>query len=187
MTASYSRKTSFRRHAWGRHGTTLVVVVFALVVVGISAFLVQNRPQERPVVAAPSVLGSATAQTLTTATFSHQLPNTPSPVRIALLRDPASVGFYEDPKAYDLALDAWAEILVGAGAAVDRVTPAEAELGSSSVLVVAATPCLSADARRAMRTAGSRGRGVVFTGLTGVRDGGCQEIGYGLLAELVSA
>ncbi|MDQ3674882.1 MAG: polysaccharide deacetylase family protein, partial [Gemmatimonadota bacterium] len=89
--------------------------------------------------------------------------------------------------AYDLALDAWAEILAGAGAVVDRVSPAEARLASGSVLVVAAAPCLSADARRAMQTAGSRGRGVIFTGLTGVRDAGCRETGYGLLAELVSA
>lgn len=187
MTAPHLRKPSFRRRAWERHGTALVVVVFAIVVVGISAFLVQNRAPLGPVVAAPSVLGSATAQTLTTAMLSHRLPGAISPVRVALLRDPASIPFYENPKAYDLALDSWAEILVGAGALVDRVTPDEAALGASSVLVVAATPCLSTPARRAMQTAGSRGRGVIFTGLTGVRDAGCREIGYGLLAELVSA
>ena len=177
---------SFRRAVWERHGTAAAVVVLALVVVGISAFLVQNRPVVQPRVEAPSVLGSATAQMLTTATPSHKLPESRSPVRIALLRDPASIDFYEDPKAYDLALDAWAELLVGAGAVVDRVSPAEAALGSNPVLLVAATPCLSTEARRAMQTAGNRGRGVIFTGLTGVRDGGCREIGYGLLAELVN-
>jgi peptidoglycan/xylan/chitin deacetylase (PgdA/CDA1 family) len=178
---------SFRRAAWERHGTAALVVVLALVVIGISAFLVQTRPESQPPIEAPSVLGSATAQKLETATSSHKLPEAASAVRIALLRDPASIEFYEDPSAYDLALDSWAEFLVGAGAIVDRVSPAEAALGSSRVLLVAATPCLSTEGRRAMQTAGSHGRGVIFTGLTGVRDGGCREIGYGLLAELVNA
>jgi len=176
-----------RRAAWERHGGTLAVVLVAVVVVGISAFLVQERTLPRPVVATPSMLGSATAQMLTPAIRSPLLPNTGSPVRVALLRDPASVEFYEDPKAYDRALDLWAQMLSAAGATVDRVTPDAAELGAGSVLVVAATPCLSVPARRAMQTAGQRGRGVIFTGITGVRDGGCREIGYGLLAELVSA
>lgn len=175
------------RAAWERYGTVVALVFFALVVVGISASLVQNRPSLRAPVVAPSVLGSATAQTLTTATSSHQLPQSSAALRVALLRDPASAGFYEHSKAYDLALDSWAEMLAGSGAVVDRVSPKEAALSSSSVLVVAATPCLSTEARRAMQTAGSRGRGVIFTGLSGVRDGGCREIGYGLLAELVNA
>ena len=187
MTEMRVGSFSFRRAVWERHGTAAAVVVFALLVIGISAFLVQNRPAVQPRIEVPSVLGSVTAQKLTTTTPSPRLPQGGSPVRIALLRDPASIGFYEDPKAYDLVLDSWAEFLVGAGAMVDRVTPAEAALGSSPVLLVAATPCLSTEARRAMQTAGSRGRGVIFTGLTGVRDGGCREIGYGLLAELVNA
>ena len=187
MTKPRAGNASFHRAVWERHGTAAVVVVFALLVVGISAFLVQSRPVVKPRVEVPSVLGSVTAQKLTTATPSYRLPQDGSPMRIALLRDPASIDFYEDPRAYDLALDSWAEFLVGAGAMVDRVSPAEAALGTSPVLLVAATPCLSTEARRAMQTAGSRGRGVIFTGLTGVRDGRCREIGYGLLAELVNA
>jgi len=172
---------------WKRHGGTLGIVLVAVVVVCISAFLVQERTSPRPAVAAPSVLGSATAQTLTPAIRSPLLPGTGSPIRVALLRDPASARFYADPDAYDHALNAWEQLLSRAGATVERVTPEAADAGSSAVLVVAATPCLSPVARRAMQMAGQRGRGVIFTGITGVRDGGCREIGYGLLAELVSA
>lgn len=186
MSVSHLHGPSGRRGAWKRHGGTLGVVLVALVVVAISAFLVQERTAPRPVVTVPSVLGSATAQLLTPAIRSPLLPAN-WPVHVALLRDPASVEFYENPKAYDDALDSWERFLTGAGATVERVTPEMAEAGSSNVLVVAATPCLSPAARRAMRTAGQRGRGVIFTGITGVRDEGCREIGYGLLAELVSA
>jgi peptidoglycan/xylan/chitin deacetylase (PgdA/CDA1 family) len=36
-----------------------------------------------------------------------------------------------------------------------------------------------------MQSAARRGRGVIFTGLTGVRDGGCREVGFGLVASLL--
>lgn len=181
------RQTSQHRDESARHGRTLGIVLVALVVVGISAFLVQDRAAPRPAVPVPSVLGSATAQTLTPAIRSPLLPIHGDPVRVALLRDPASVEFYEDPKAYDQALDSWEEFLAGVGATVARVGPDAAESDQSDVLLVAAAPCLSPAARRAMQIAGQRGRGVIFTGITGVRDAGCREIGYGLLAELVSA
>jgi peptidoglycan/xylan/chitin deacetylase (PgdA/CDA1 family) len=78
-------------------------------------------------------------------------------------------------------------MLEGVGATVRRVSPDAADADPGSVLVVAATPCLSAPARRALQSAVRKGRGVIFTGLSGVRDGGCREAGFGLLADLAGA
>ena len=170
-----------------RRGGVLGVILFAIVVLGISVLLVRARPPLTQAEAAPSALGDATAAELSPITRPAQLPNGGAGVRVALLRDPASIPFFENADAYDRALDGWAELLAATGAEVTRVAPAEAERDAGTVLVAVATPCLSAPARRAMRAATNGGRGVIFTGLTGVRDGGCREVGYGLLAELASA
>ena len=168
-------------------GGALGIILFAVVVLGISVLLVRERPPLTETVAAPSALGDATAMELSPITRPARLPDGVARVRVALLRDPASASFSDDAKAYDRALDAWAAMLEETGAEVRRVTPAAASADSLSVLFVAATPCLSADARRAMQAATRSGRGIIFTGVSGVRDGNCREVGYGLVAELAGA
>ena len=158
-----------------------------MVVVGVSVLIVRARPSLSPAIAAPSALGDATVAELAPVTRSARLPHGTTRVQIALVRDPASVKFYDDPRAYDRMLTAWSEMLEATGAEVRRITPAAAEGDPSQVLAVVASPCLSAPARRAMQAAARRGRGVLFTGMTGVRDGGCREVGYGLIAELLGA
>ena len=158
-----------------RRGAVIGVVLFAIIVLGISVFLVRRRPPLSSVGRAPSALGDATAGTLIPITRSARLPVDGSKrVRVALVRDPASESYYESTAAYDRALEAWSALAEETGADVTWITPAAAERDASDVLIVAATPCLSNPARRAMLTSGSRGRGVIFTGLSGVRDGGCR-------------
>ena len=175
------------RSATRTRGGALGIILFAVVVLGISVLLVRARPPLTEAEAAPSALGDATAMELSPITRPARLPDAAIPVRVALLRDPASVSFSDDAQAYDRALDAWATLFQATGAEVRRVTPAVAASDRQSVLVVAATPCLSAEARRAMQAAVRSGRGLIFTGVSGVRDGGCREVGYGLLAELAGA
>ena len=182
-----ARRTSRRhRDARCRKGGVVGIVLFALIVLGVSALLVRARPTLSSAEPAPSVPGDETALTLTPITRSSRLPGEDGQrVRVALLRDPASAAYYEDAAEYDRALDAWTSMLDATGAIVHRIAPEAAATDSSAVLVVAAAPCLSSTARTAMRQARAGQRGVIFTGLTGVRDGGCREIGWGLLADLV--
>ena len=170
-----------------RRGGAIGIILFAIVVLGISVLLVRERPQLTRAEAAPSALGDATAAGLSPITRPALLPDGGARVRISLVRDPASQSYHDDPAAYDRALEGWAAILESTGAEVRRVAPSAAGDDAGSVLMVAATPCLSAPARRAMQAAARSGRGVIFTGMTGVRDGGCREVGYGLLAELAGA
>src|SRR5688500_7847587 len=171
-----------------RRGGVIGIVLFALVVLGISALLVRARPTLSSAEPAPSALGDETAIGLTPITRSARLPGGDrQPVRIALLRDPASATYYEDSLEYDRVLDAYASMLAATGAIVQRITPDAAASDTSAVLVVVAAPCLSNAARTAMRQVRARARGVIFTGMTGVRDGGCREIGWGLVADLVGA
>ena len=172
----------------GRSGGAAGVILFGVVVLGISVFLIRARPALTPAVAAPSTLGDATAATLIPITRSPLLPESSRPrVRVALVRDTASIGFFDNRTQYDRALNEWATMLEATGAEVRRIDASRAETDRSDVLVLAATPCLSAPARRAMQSSARRGRGVIFTGMTGVRDGGCREVGYGLLASLAGA
>ena len=172
----------------GRRGGAIGVILFGVVVLGISIALVRARPALTPAVAAPSALGDATAGDLIPITRPALLPTAGGrPVRVALVRDAASVPYFDDPREYDRALAAWATLLESTGAQVRRVAPSAAETDPSDVLAVVATPCLSAPARRAIQSATRHGRGVIFTGLTGTRDGGCREVGYGLIASLLEA
>ena len=187
MTGPLRRRMQ-RSAAAPRRGGIIGIVLFAVVVLGISALLVRARPTLSSAEPAPSALGDETAIGLTPITRSSRLPGGDRDgVRVALLRDPASESYYEDSLEYDRLLDGWASMLAATGATVQRITPDAVAADTSAVLVVAGAPCLSNAARAAMRQVGARPRGVIFTGLTGVRDGGCRHIGWGLVADLVGA
>lgn len=181
-----TRAVSSRRRRLGtpRRGGALGILLFALVVVGISFLLVRSKPTLSAAPDVEAARGDETAHQLVSITRPATLPNGAGRVRVALLRDPASAAWSDDPAAYDRSLDAWSTAIAATGAEVHRITPEAAEGDRSAVIVAAATPCLSAPARRALQTASRRGSGVIFTGMTGVRDGGCRDVGYGLLAEL---
>lgn len=110
----------------------------------------------------------------------------PAPARVSLVRDPASVGYYDDTAAYDRELSRWREELEAVGATVTLRAPA-ALAAVREPLVVPGAPCLSPETRAALRDAAAHGRGVVVTWMTGTRDGGCRSVGWGFLAELTGA
>ena len=167
-----------------RMRATLAWVAIAAVVLLLSLLLVRRTPavageRDEPAAYAASrgVLG------LTPVLPASRLP---APARITLVRDPASVGYYEDTTAYDRELARWREELEAVGATVTMRAPA-ALAGIRDPLVVPAAPCLSPATRAALRDAAARGRGVVVTWMTGTRDGGCRAVGWGFLAELTGA
>jgi len=111
-----------------------------------------------------------------------------APVRVAILRDPASDSYYDSRATMDSVVGAWREALTAIGAVTREVSPATAlGLTDEQVLIVPASPCLGRDARHALDVATRRGVGLVVTWLSGIRDGGCRRVGYGLVAELSGA
>ena len=174
-----------------RTGAALPVLLFVAVVLGLSVLLLRIRPsstEAAPVNHPAAPVGDETAGQLTPVLRSARLPQNASiEVSIALVEDPASARYYEDSTHYRRALDTWAQVLEATGATLRRVSPTDIARDTSDVIVVPAAPCLSAPTRAAMLGAASRGRGVIFSGLTGTRDGACRSIGYGLLASLTGA
>ena len=173
-----------------RSGAALPALLFTVVVLGLSVLLLRIRPSAEPAaavhLAAPS--GDETASRLTPVLRPARLPaNVSREIHVALVRDPSSARFHDDSTRYDRTLDRWARALDAAGVKVRVVAPAQLASDSIDVIVVPAAPCLSPLTRTAMLAAESRGRGVIFTGLTGTRDGGCRTIGFGLLASLTGA
>ena len=111
-----------------------------------------------------------------------------SPVRVAILRDPASDAYYDRRATMDTIVAAWRRALTAIGAESREVSPAEALAATDEqVLIVPASPCLGRDTRHALDAASRRGVGLVLTWLSGVRDGGCRPVGYGLVAQLSGA
>lgn len=111
-----------------------------------------------------------------------------SPVRVAILRDPASDAYYDRRETLDSIVATWRDALGAIGAVVREVSPAAAVgMTDEQVLIVPASPCLGRDARHAIDAASRRGIGLVVTWLSGVRDGGCRPVGYGLVAQLSAA
>ena len=173
-----------------RVGGVLPALLIAVIVIGLSVLLLRARSSSEAaqVVYAPAPVGDETAERLTPVLSAAQLPESDGgPVLVALVRDPASQRYYDDSSRYDRSLDGWARALEEIGARVERVTPDQLSTHPGGVIVVPAAPCLSAATRAAMLEAGSRGRGVIFTGMTGTRNQGCRAIGYGLLASLTGA
>ena len=111
-----------------------------------------------------------------------------APVRVAILRDPASDAYYDRRATMDSIVATWRQALGEIGAVAREVSPASAlAMTDEQVLIVPASPCLGRDARHAFDVATRRGIGLVVTWLSGVRDGGCRPVGYGLIAQLSGA
>lgn len=109
-------------------------------------------------------------------------------VRVAILRDPASDAYYDQRATMDTVVARWRQALAAMGAVAREVSPGAAlAMTDEQVLIVPASPCLGRDARHAIDVASRRGVGLVVTWLSGVRDGGCRLVGYGLVAQLSGA
>jgi len=109
-------------------------------------------------------------------------------VRVDILRDSASARYYDTPATMDSIVDAWRVALETIGADAYVRSPSQVLASrNEQVLIVPASPCLGRDARHAVADATRRGVGVIMTWLSGVRDGGCRGVGYGLITELSGA
>ena len=115
-------------------------------------------------------------------------PKLPGRVSVAVIRDDAAATHYASPAALDSIVRRWREVLILTGADVRVVRSNQvAAARTVRVIVVPSSPCLTVATRELIETAGTRGQGVIVTGLAGVKDAGCRPIGYGFLVGLTGA
>jgi peptidoglycan/xylan/chitin deacetylase (PgdA/CDA1 family) len=108
-------------------------------------------------------------------------------LRVDILRDGASAGFYDSPATLDSVIAAWQTALNAIGAEVRVVAAQNIGPHPGRVLVIPSSPCLTIGSREAIEAAANDGRGLIFTGLTGNRDIGCRLIGYGFIVTATGA
>jgi peptidoglycan/xylan/chitin deacetylase (PgdA/CDA1 family) len=110
------------------------------------------------------------------------------PIVVAIVRDPASAAYFARPSALDSTVARWRRALEGMGATVRVLAPAEAaQATDAQVLLVPSSPCLGYETRKAIERAAADGRGLILTASSGVHDGGCSRIGYGLIVATTAA
>ena len=168
-----------------RRGSVRWVVLVGLTVIGVSVALAA-RGEKEP---APSTGPKRFAGSTTVIPMPSILPaaTLASPVRVALVRDPAAASYFTKSASYDSIIDRWNTTLRAIGADVRIVAPAEIAASTARVLVIPSAHCLSVATRDAIDRAGSRAQGLIVTGAIGTKDARCRPIGYGLLIALTGA
>ncbi|MDB4908577.1 MAG: hypothetical protein JWO05_3361 [Gemmatimonadetes bacterium] len=168
-----------------RRGAILGPLLFVLAVVGGSVLLLRWQQREHEAAQPARFAGSRTATQLVSRLRETKLDQ---PIRVDILRDSASNAWYGGPATLDSITEGWMQALSQVGAVPRVVTPAQALADhDAAVLVVPATPCLGAVARHAIEERGTRHQGLLLTWMTGVRDGGCKGVGYGLVTAAATA
>jgi peptidoglycan/xylan/chitin deacetylase (PgdA/CDA1 family) len=115
-------------------------------------------------------------------------PRLSAPIAVDVLRDDAAASFYTSAAAFDSIVGAWQSAASSAGATARIVSAVTARADRAArVLIVPSSPCLTVEAREAIDAFTARGAGVVISGLTGIHDGGCRPIGYGLIVGSTNA
>ena len=165
--------------------TTVAFTLAATLVVAVSVLLTLRRGDAAMRSEPARFSGSRIVQRM-----PSLLPDAHLPTRVVVdvVRDEAAASFYTASGALDSIVGAWRAVLAGAGADVRIVSAAAARADRSArALVIPSSPCLTVDAREAIDAVVARGGGVIITGLTGIHDGGCRPIGYGLIVGATGA
>lgn len=159
--------------------TTLAFTLAATLVVVVSVLLTLRRGDAAIRSEPARFSGSRVVQRMPSLLADAHLP---ARVPVDVVRDDAAASFYTTPGALDSIIDAWRVVLAAAGAEVRVMSGPMAKADRSArALVVPSSPCLTVDTREAIDAVTARGGGVILTGLTGIDDGGCRPIGYGLI------
>lgn len=168
-----------------RCGNVRWVVLVGLTVIGVSVALAARGDREPTRSEGPKRFAGST----TVIPMPSVLPpaTLASPVRVALVRDPAAAAYFTRSASYDSIVDRWTATLRATGADVRVVAPAEIAGSGARVLVIPSAHCLSVATRDAIDRAGVRGQGLIVTGPIGTKDARCRPIGYGLLVALTGA
>ena len=168
-----------------RRASVRWVVLVGLTVIGVSVALAARGDRAPARSTGPTRFAGSTtvipmASILPAATLT-------SPVRVALVRDPAAASYFTKSASYDSIIDRWSAVLRAIGADVRVVAPAEIASSNARALVIPSAHCLSVATREAIDRAGARAQGLIVTGAVGTKDARCRPIGYGLLVALTGA
>lgn len=162
-------------------------MLVAIVVIGISVLLVRfkERAPEEPAGQPERFAGARTVREIASHLRPASLNGT---LRVALLREPGSAGYYDAPTEFAAVLDRWTRELEAIGATV-TVVPVHrlGEVRDADVLVLPGSPCVGPETRRTVDAHLAQGKGVLMTWLAGVRDGGCREAGWQMVVALTGA
>ncbi|MGQ0714432.1 MAG: polysaccharide deacetylase family protein [Gemmatimonadaceae bacterium] len=168
-----------------RNGSARWLVLAALTVIGLSVALAARGERTSDRAPGPKRFAGAT----TVIPMRSILPpaRLPSPVRVALVRDPAAASYYRRSTTFDSILARWTAVLEATGADVRTVSPGQLASSDARVIVLPSSQCLSVATREAIERARARGQGIIATGALGTKDARCRRIGYGLLVALTGA
>ena len=166
-------------------GSVRWAVLAVLAVVGLSVALAARgertpSPRRGPVRFAGSTTVIPMPSILPPATLG-------SPVRVALVRDPAAASYFPKTATYDSVIVLWTRVLTATGADVQAVAPEAIARSDARVIVIPSARCMSVATREAIDRAAARGQGLIVTGAIGTMDARCRPIGYGLLVALTGA
>jgi peptidoglycan/xylan/chitin deacetylase (PgdA/CDA1 family) len=171
-----------------RRGTAVGALLFVVTVIGGSVgLLAWQRARAESATSATRTPASAEATTVLDLAPRLAPATLSAPVSVAIVRDTATDHYYETPATMDSIVAAWQSALRVVGAEARVMTPVQALASDAQVVVVPASPCLGRDTRHALELATRRGRGLIVTWLSGLRDGGCKRVGYGLIAAMSGA
>jgi peptidoglycan/xylan/chitin deacetylase (PgdA/CDA1 family) len=164
--------------------STLAWMALAAAVLGVSVVLTLRNAAAFTPPRIKHFSGSVVVQGLPSVLESPRLARR---LRVDILRDGASAGFYDSPATLDSVIAAWQTALNAIGAEVRVVAAQNIGPHPGRVLVIPSSPCLTIGSREAIEAAANDGRGLIFTGLTGNRDIGCRLIGYGFIVTATGA
>jgi peptidoglycan/xylan/chitin deacetylase (PgdA/CDA1 family) len=164
--------------------STLAWMALAAAVLGVSVVLTLRNAAAFTPPRIKHFSGSVVVQGLPSVLESPRLARR---LRVDILRDDASAGFYDSPATLDSVIAAWQTALNAIGAEVRVVAAQNIGPHPGRVLVIPSSPCLTIGSREAIEAAANDGRGLIFTGLTGNRDIGCRLIGYGFIVTATGA
>jgi peptidoglycan/xylan/chitin deacetylase (PgdA/CDA1 family) len=164
--------------------STLAWMALAAAVLGVSVVLTLRNAAAFTPPRIKHFSGSVVVQGLPSVLESPRLARR---LRVDILRDDASAGFYDSPATLDSVIAAWQTALNAIGADVRVVAAQNIGAHPGRVLVIPSSPCLTIGSREAIEAAANDGRGLIFTGLTGNRDIGCRLIGYGFIVTATGA
>jgi peptidoglycan/xylan/chitin deacetylase (PgdA/CDA1 family) len=164
--------------------STLAWMALAAAVLGVSVVLTLRNAAAFTPPRIKHFSGSVVVQGLPSVLESPRLARR---LRVDILRDRASAGFYDSPATLDSVIAAWQTALNAIGADVRVVAAQNIGAHPGRVLVIPSSPCLTIGSREAIEAAANDGRGLIFTGLTGNRDIGCRLIGYGFIVTATGA
>jgi peptidoglycan/xylan/chitin deacetylase (PgdA/CDA1 family) len=164
--------------------STLAWTALAAAVLGVSVVLTLRNAAAFTPPRIKHFSGSVVVQGLPSVLESPRLARR---LRVDILRDDASAGFYDSPATLDSVIAAWQTALNAIGADVRVVAAQNIGAHPGRVLVIPSSPCLTIGSREAIEAAANDGRGLIFTGLTGNRDIGCRLIGYGFIVTATGA